>query len=675
MMLGMHCNADESNASSKHVHLLHSSPQTLLALVCRAVHDRATLCAALCVSKGAAAAIHKNADVTTPPLSIIMSSEQLLTTSNIDSQGAIHERWTVPLGWLLQHGSLLGHVTVLDGPVHWEEGGAPIMHLPLQPLSLRIEDCINAALLDAFNPKQLTKLELSCDYDDAIQYMPAFMAALAPLTGLLHLDIQSRDGLCPDNQDALAHLTRLTKLSLCLYCAMPVPKTFLEALPPSLYDLRLITDTEPGAVLSHLTALTELEVVQSCEDGSPPLLSGLPASLRILGLCGDMQPCSLPTQLTGLQELNLCQTLHQGALLLPEQLAALPATLSRIVLHDFSLQPTVSMTQLTKLTLLILGSITFQDAPAGPVPQRPLMMLPASLEDVSLLGISQNLRDILVCLPPPLKTLNMHGKLQSTGPGLLSLSHLTALNTFSIDPDDDAASAVQLLGSLPTTLRRLECPVEYSQDCSWFSSLTALTCIKLSLPPGQPSRACRNGLAAALMRMPGLLKMSVDARSGWPRDKWFLQPLAALTRLELGSLPARSFCTNIVKDALCALPALRSLSCSRLDYDVAVRLTQLQELTLHLHDDDWPLLSAVLAKLVNLVDLLVFRWDGCKADPDELLSAEQAAELGAVLSLLPLQRLVISSGDLDMWNQDVSVWQKELLHHCSAHVRCLLQKV
>ena len=416
-------------------------------------------------------------------------------------------------------------------------------------------------------------------------------------------------------------------------------------------------------------------MVQPGGDWSAPLRTGVQASLRILYMHGEILSCSLPTQLTGLQELNLCQTLHQGALLLPEQLAALPATLSRIVLRDFSLQPTAPMTQLTRLTHLGLYGVIFQDAPAGLVPQRPLMMLPASLEEVYIYCASQCLRDILVCLPPLLKTLSMHGKLQSTGPGLLSLSHLTALNTFIIHPDDDAASAVQLLGSLPATLRSLTCPVDYSQDCSWLSSLTALTCINMSLPPGQPSRACRNGLAAALMRMPGLLKMSVDARSGWPRDKWFLQPLAALTRLELGSLPARSFCTNIVKDALCALPALRSLSCSRLDYDVAVRLTQLQELTLHLHDDDWPLLSAVLAKLVNLVDLLVFRWDGCKADPDELLSAEQAAELGAVLSLLPLQRLVISSGDLDMWNQDVSGWQRALLHHCSAHVRCLLQKV
>jgi hypothetical protein len=647
--------------------------------VCRAVHDRATLCAALCVSKGAAAAIHNNADVTTPPLFVKLNSKQLLSaTSNTDSQAARHKRWTVPLGWLLQHGSLLGHVSVQDGPVRGGNNGAEVRRLPLQPLSLYIYNCTNAAVLGTFNPKQLTKLGLYFGRGNPIQLMPAFIAALAPLTGLLDLKIKSDDGHCLDTQDALARLTRLTKLSVSLYVdhdmdspeVMLVPKTFLEALPSSLCDLDLITDTEPGAVLSHLTALTQLRVHQEDVGGAPPLLSGLPASLRILDMCGDMQPCCLPTQLTGLQELELCQTLHQGALLLPEQLAALPATLSRIVLHDFSLQPTASMTQLTRLTHLELGGITFQDAPGAPVQHLPLMMLPASLEDVSLLGPSQYWREILVCLPPLLKTLSMHGQLQSTGPGLLSLSHLTALNTFSIRLYNAAASTVLLLGSLPTTLRRLECPVDYSQDCSWLSSLTALTCINMSLPPGQPSRACRNGLAAALMRMPGLLKMSVGAWSGCPRDKWFLQPLTALTRLNLWGLPAQSFCTNRVKDALCALPALRSLTCSRLDCDVAVRLYQLQELKLRLHYKEWPLLSAAIAPLVNLANLSVVKL-GHDNGRKQLLSDEQAAELGAVLSRLPLQRLVMLHPGF--WGRRVGGWRRELLHHCSAHVRRLLQ--
>lgn len=52
------------------------------------------------------------------------------------------------------------------------------------------------------------------------------------------------------------------------------------------------------------------------------------------------------------------------------------------------------------------------------------------------------------------------------------------------------------------------------------------------------------------------------------------------------------------------------------------------------------------------------------------LSDAQAAELGAVLSRLPLRELRLSTGG--WWHESHQAWHEVLLQHCGAHVREVL---
>jgi hypothetical protein len=357
--------------------------------VCRAVRDPHTLCAALCVSKAAAEAIHQ-AVGSVAPLEVRLDICQL----RLKYQSHPYIKLKPTMDWLARHGSaLVGIVTVDDESFHGSDSDSDddsdtsvdladanrhvcsdIIRLPLRPRTLIINHFTNSELLEAFSLDRLTKLTLSLEdeYREGygVQNVPEVMAALAPLTGLLGLSIYSPEGW-PDCDAALAPLAKLTILSLLSYDddygpgqKDLLPKALLHTLPASnLQRLCLKTNVEPGSTLTHLTALTFLEIEQDdkgfASGGHTWASSGCLASARLMELVGCLQPRPHPTQLPSLKELLLHQWYPSpDTPLMPYQLAALPRSLHSLELHSLTLHP-ASLTHLTGLTQLYLCDMFF----------------------------------------------------------------------------------------------------------------------------------------------------------------------------------------------------------------------------------------------------------------------------------------------------------------------------
>ena len=317
------------------------------------MRDHRTLCAALCTSKGAAETIH-SAVGGLAPVKLHLRFHDLTI-----------EHLKPPADWLARHGrALVGNVTVEDETLHSytgdsdsdsENDASVILHEAdrdfcshvrawlVQPRALEIVHCANVELLGAFSLSRLTQLVLSleepCD-GYGVRNVAQVMAALAPLTGLQYLSVSSpeRWSGC---EAALAPLTRLTRLWLIsdVMCdgsesmqRMPLPWALLQTLPASLQSLHVIANVEPGATLTHLTALTFLAL-------SP---------------------------------------------LRPLQLAALPCSVQHLEMDYLALLFHASLTHLTALTTLNLTNLEFQDQPDT---RSPALSLPASLEELRVAKI------------------------------------------------------------------------------------------------------------------------------------------------------------------------------------------------------------------------------------------------------------------------------------------------
>ena len=195
------------------------------------MRDPHTLCAALCVSKAAAEAIHQ-AVGSVAPLEVRLDICQL----RLKYQSHPYIKLKPTMDWLARHGSaLVGIVTVDDESFHGSDSDSDddsdtsvdladanrhvcsdIIQLPLQPRTLIINHSTNRKLLEAFSLDRLTQLELSLEDEYGEGYgvtnVPEVMAALSPLTGLLELSVYSPEGWL-DCDAALAPLAKLTSLS------------------------------------------------------------------------------------------------------------------------------------------------------------------------------------------------------------------------------------------------------------------------------------------------------------------------------------------------------------------------------------------------------------------------------------------------------------------------------
>lgn len=99
--------------------------------------------------------------------------------------------------------------------------------------------------------------------------------------------------------------------------------------------------------------------------------------------------------------------------------------------------------------------------------------------------------------------------------------------------------------------------------------------------------------------------------------------------------------------------------------------TRLTALKLSIWLQHTPQLSVALAPLTRLA-VLWLKTEEVNSSNESFqpLSDAQAAELGAVLSRLPLRELRLSTGG--WWHESHQAWHEVLLQHCGAHVREVL---
>jgi hypothetical protein len=599
------------------------------------------MCAALCASKGAAAAIHEAADSVAP----------LKVRSFVGRLMGLHEdgySWA-PTGWLVRHaGMLVGELSVYDDEEWHDDDGAPtFIHLPrLQPRALRIVPgsmSADATLLDAFGYNRLTKLKLKSDCFEVVSpQVEALLAALPPLTQLQDLEIADCCGF-PSAADFFAPLTRLTRLAFWLNCDREpdeselLPAAMLQSLPQSLQSLYLQYSVEAGSRLTHLTALTELDyaVGVTHDDGgihsAEPLSAGLPASLRKLRMLDDPQSIALLTKLTRLEELALTRCYDQADPLTPCHLATLPASIRRLVLEStavkLDLQP-ASLTQLTALTYFCMDNPDCKfTSPAGPAGMQTPLLLPASLVELRMIQY------------PP-------------GPPI-ALQHLTALTFVDVffshgGGDVDRQALEQQLSVLPaSSLRRLKLSLPSIADWSWLAQPTGLTQLELTAT----QRQHETELAQAMCSLPLLSHLSFNVKGTSILHPVFEAALPQLQSLYTGFWPYEQAPPH-------QLPLLQ-------------RATQLTALHLSVQGEaDFPQLASALAPLTRLavleISLLTDSW--------MLLSDAQAKELGVVLSAMPLQRLTLPTLGAE-WHRVPTVpprWHSVLLEHCGARAKQLL---